>query len=260
MVANKKLGDGFEEDDLILLRLLAARLSLAVEDLSFREEHERERRLATVGRLLAGVLHDLKSPIAVVSGYAELLAQMVDKPEGQEYLDHILRSLSRITRMAEEIISFSRGERRVLFSNQSLDEIMDEFIAQIEPVLKANKIDLETHVRILGKARLDRDKIFRVFNNIVMNSVEAMPIGGTITIDVDQLGKEIIFGFSDTGPGIDEEIQGTIFRSFVTKGKGQGTGLGLAVAKEIVEAHGGAISFTTERGVGTTFLVSIPTD
>jgi two-component system, NtrC family, sensor kinase len=85
-----------------------------------------------------------------------------------------------------------------------------------------------------------------------------MDRGGKLTIEADELDDHLHFSFTDTGRGIPEEIQGSIFRSFITLGKRQGTGLGLAVAREVVEAHGGAINFTTVQGGGTTFLVSLP--
>jgi signal transduction histidine kinase len=85
-----------------------------------------------------------------------------------------------------------------------------------------------------------------------------MKNGGTLTIEVDRLGRQAVFGFTDTGTGIPDSIQGSIFKSFVTVGKRQGTGLGLAVARKAVEVHGGSISFTTSRDSGTTFLIKLP--
>ena len=258
MVASKKMGEGFDDDDMVLLKLVAARLSQAIEDLSNREDHERERRLATVGRLLAGILHDLKSPISVVSGYAELLAEKAGGKEGEEYYYHLEKALGRITTMTEEIIAFSKGERRVLLTNTRLDQFLERFFEEIQPVLEANQIELIKRVRISGSALMDGEKMLRAFHNIARNAIEAMKENGKLTVEVDQFGHDLYFGFTDTGAGIAEEIQGSLFQSFVTLGKGQGTGLGLAVAREIVEAHGGRISFTTVRNKGTTFLVNIP--
>ncbi len=258
MVYNKVLGDGFDESDMVLLRLVAARLAQAIDHFSNREERERDRRLATVGRLLAGVLHDLKSPMSIISGYAELLAQKANSPEGDEYLEHLNRAIQRISSMAEEIIAFSRGERELLWSTVSINDFVKRFIKQMESLLARSQVTLKTQIRTGGTVEIDQEKMLRVFHNIVLNAVEAMPEGGRLVIEVDRLGDHIVFGFADTGPGIPEEIRGSIFRSFVTMGKRQGTGLGLAVAREIVENHGGTISFTSIKGSGTTFLVSIP--
>ncbi|MDD5307190.1 MAG: GAF domain-containing sensor histidine kinase [Deltaproteobacteria bacterium] len=258
LVANKIGADGFDEDDMVILRLVASQLSQAMEHVMDRQAREREQRLATVGRLLAGVLHDIKSPITVISGYSEMLAAKAGGPEAEEYLGHVQRSLTRISTMAEEIISFSKGERRILERSVSLPDFMDGFARQIRPLVEGSAIELSLRARATGTLRFDEEKMLRAFHNLVMNAVEAMPNGGKLIIEVDAIGKEVLFGFTDTGQGIPEEIQGNLFESFVTLGKEHGTGLGLAVTREIVEAHGGRISFTTAHGRGTTFLVSLP--
>ncbi|HUT78349.1 MAG TPA: ATP-binding protein, partial [Polyangia bacterium] len=259
LIANKHDPAGFGEQDMVLLRLVAAQLAGALDYLAGRAARERERRLATVGRLLAGVLHDLKSPITVVSGYAELLAERAACPESEEYLGQMRRALGRISAMAEEIIAFSRGERRLLARSTSLPEFMEGFVRQIGPLLESRKVELELHLRTTGTARIDEEKLLRAFHNVAINAVEAMPRGGKLIVEVDHLGRELMFGFTDSGDGIPDEIQGSLFESFVTLGKEHGTGLGLAVSREIVEAHGGHIGFTTVRGGGTTFLITIPT-
>ena len=257
-VANKTRKNGFDESDMILLRLVAAQLAAAIEHLAGREVRERERRLATVGRLLAGVLHDLKSPITVVSGYAELLASKVDGDEGREYMGRITTALRRISTMTTEIISFSKGDSELLIHSCSLETLINDLTDQIRSILDSNKIDLTINRRTSGTIRVDAEKMMRVFLNIVLNAVEAMPNGGKLVIDVDHIGRELIFSFMDTGGGVPEIIQGSLFQSFVTFGKEHGTGLGLAVVREIVEGHGGKVSFTTVKGSGTTFLISIP--
>jgi signal transduction histidine kinase len=256
LAANKP--GGFVEGDLVMLRLVAVLLAQAVEHIRDRVSRERERRLATVGRLLAGVLHDLKSPMTVVSGYAELLAAKTDDLECEDYLAQINKALDRIAQMAAEIIAFSKGERRVLLHPVSINQFVESFSKQVQPQLDANGVSFSTCLRTAGVVRLDEDKLTRALHNVVNNAIEAMQSGGDLTMEVYRAGADVVFSFTDTGSGIPEEIQGTLFESFVTSGKENGTGLGLAVAREIVEAHNGKISFTTLKGQGTTFLISIP--
>lgn len=256
LAANKP--GGFVEGDLGMLRLVAALLTQAVEQLRDRISRERERRLATVGRLLAGVLHDLKSPMTVVSGYAEMLAAKTADPESADYLVQINKALERIAHMAGEIIAFSKGEREVLLHPCAVGPFIEAFVKQIQPQVDAAGVRLTCCLRTAGVVRFDEEKMTRAFHNVVNNAVEAMSSGGELTVEVYRAGADVVFGFTDTGPGIPEEIQGTVFESFVTSGKENGTGLGLAVAREIVEAHAGRISFTTVKGRGTTFLISIP--
>jgi len=256
LAANKP--GGFTEADLVMLRLVAAPLAQAVEHIRDRVSRERERRLATVGRLLAGVLHDLKSPMTVVSGYAEMLAAKTDDPECTDYLAQINKALDRIAQMAAEIIAFSKGERRVLPHSCSIEQFAESFSKQVQPQLDSNNVRLGLCLRTAGVVRLDEEKMVRALHNVVNNAIEAMPSGGDLTMEIFRVGSDLVFSFTDTGSGIPEEIQGTLFESFVTSGKESGTGLGLAVAREIVEAHNGKISFTTLKGKGTTFLISVP--
>jgi signal transduction histidine kinase len=258
LVANKSAHTGFSEADMLVLRLSAAQLAQAIEHLMDRDARERERRLATVGRLLAGVLHDLKSPITVISGYAEMLAEQVPGDEGAAYLDKIRHALSRITNMARDIVAFSRGEREIMPHPIQLSDFVDHFVQQITLYLQSNNIDFVVRVRTAGTIRIDEEKMIRAFNNIAVNAVEAMPDQGRLIFEVDRIGNDLVFSFTDFGKGIPEEIQGTLFHSFVTMGKDQGSGLGLALARKIIDSHGGRINYTTSRGGGTTFLISIP--
>jgi signal transduction histidine kinase len=105
---------------------------------------------------------------------------------------------------------------------------------------------------------MDPDKMMRVVYNLATNAVEAMTDGGLLTVRVTRPDTEFQLDIGDTGPGIPEAIRDRLFGAFVTHGKKNGTGLGTAIAKKIVEEHGGNISFTTETGKGTTFHVRLP--
>ena len=258
-VLNKEPGSsGFDEADTLFLSLIVDRLATAVAQFREREARERDRRLATVGRLMAGVLHDIRSPMSVISGYAELLGRAVPGPESEDYLSRMNAAVRRITAMAEEIIAFSKGEREMLFTKLDLATLIESFAADVRPGLEKRDIALNLSLKTGGAVVLDQDKMLRVFHNLVTNAAEAMTGRGRIVIETDRGDSETLFRFIDDGPGIPEKIRGVLFQSFVTHGKKQGTGLGLAVSKEIVEAHGGTIRFTTAMGHGTTFIVTIP--
>ncbi len=258
MVCNKRGGRDFDATDRVMLKLIASQLASAVRYVEGREARERDHRLATVGRLLAGVLHDLRGPITTIAGYAELMAQGTDPSENHDHLQHIKTALDRIRRMTSEIIAFSRGEKDLLTGPVSLEQFMDRYVFEIQNFLKSNNVELEVRRRVGGTVKIDQERLLRAFHNIAINAVEAMPAGGRFIFEADQLDNRLIFSFTDTGRGIPEEIQGTIFNSFVSFGKEHGTGLGLAVAREIIMGHGGQINYTTAPGAGTTFLVTIP--
>lgn len=258
MIANKNGGRDFEESDKMLLRLIASQLATAVEHLQDRTLREREHRLATVGRLLAGILHDLRTPITTISGYAELMCESNDTLESNNYLQHIKGALERIKNMSSDIIAFSRGEKDLLITSCSLNEFIKKFEFEISNTLKSHNVTLVIRQRTSGTIKIDEEKMLRAFHNIANNAADAMTKGGKLIFECDRIDERLIFSFTDTGTGIPEEIQGTVFNSFVSYGKDSGTGLGLAVAREIVTGHGGMINFTTSPGAGTTFIISLP--
>jgi signal transduction histidine kinase len=104
---------------------------------------------------------------------------------------------------------------------------------------------------------VDVGRFARMLLNLVKNSIEAMPNGGILRIAVRKQGAQVMFRISDTGCGIEPELQAKIFEPFVTFGKSKGTGLGMAIVKSVVEAHGGTISVHSEVGVGTSIEVSV---
>ncbi len=258
MAANKKNNGDFTENDRLLLRLIASQLATALAHQHERTNREREHRLATVGRLLAGVLHDLRTPMTTISGYAELLSETRDDTEKKEFLGHIRNALTRIKNMTSDIIAFSRGEKGLLLATCDLTEFIEKFTREVANTLKSHNVSFTVHQRTSGSIKLDQEKMLRAFHNIANNAADAMTDGGNFTFECDRVGDRVIFSFTDTGSGIPEKIQATVFNSFVSYGKNQGTGLGLAVAREIVNGHGGDIRFTTAPGAGTTFVVSIP--
>jgi signal transduction histidine kinase len=108
-----------------------------------------------------------------------------------------------------------------------------------------------------AQVRVDPNKLLRVLQNLVTNGAEAMPDGGTVRVICSCDGDSVEIRVSDEGPGIPEEIRESFFEPFVTHGKRSGTGLGTAIAKTLVEAHGGSIELTADS-LGATFLITIP--
>jgi signal transduction histidine kinase len=254
---NKRGGD-FTEDDLKLLTLTAGLVSRRVQEARHRAVQERASRLADLGQLLSGILHDLRTPMTVISGFAQLLAQ--DRPAAQreQYAEAILKQLEHVSTMTREILSFARGESTILLRKVYLHQLMREVEELLRPEIEGRGIELKVDVRYGGAARLDEGKVRRAIHNIARNALEAMPAGGTFALTVDREGEWLVLSFADSGPGIPEEIQDRLFQSFVTVGKPGGTGLGLAIVKKIVDEHQGQISFETAPGKGTTFRVRLP--
>jgi signal transduction histidine kinase len=240
---NKSDGRAFDDDDVELLRLIAANFCTAVRLFRSRVRREREERLSTIGSLLSSVVHDLKSPMAVISGCVQMLTQADDPKKRKEYGELVMKQFDLIAAMQREVLEFARGERRVLVRKVYVGKFFED----------------------LGTARFDQGKLTRVIHNLARNAIEAMGEGGgELTLRVRRAPSKkgaakggLVIEVSDTGPGIPKQIESKIFQSFVTAGKKGGTGLGLAIVKKIVEEHGGTVEVhSTARG--TTFTIVLP--
>jgi signal transduction histidine kinase/putative methionine-R-sulfoxide reductase with GAF domain len=254
---------GFSEDDRALLLLIAANASTAIQLQLSREAREREERLTSIGRLLSGVIHDLKTPLTVISGYVQMM-QHADKSDVRaEYAELALKQFDHIGAMQRDVLEFARGEKNVLIRKVYLAKFFGDVKEQLQMQLARLGVELVIELADRGVARFDEGKILRVINNLARNAAEAMADkGGKLTIkvtrDKDKSGDEtLILTFTDTGPGIPKDIEHRLFQSFVTSGKKGGTGLGLAITKRIAEEHGGTISVhSTSRGA--TFKMRLP--
>ncbi len=257
---NKIAGRGFTEADKALLVLIAANASTAVQLQLAREMREREERLTTIGRLLSAVIHDLKTPLTVISGYVQLMQNSDVSPKRAEYADQILKQFDHIASMQREVLEFARGEKSVLIRRVYLQKFFGDVRAQLEHDLARHNVELVIDILDKGTARFDEGKILRIVHNLARNAVEAMgEKGGKFVIRVsrDKATGDIVVTFADTGHGIPKEIEHRLFQSFVTTGKKGGTGLGLAIVKKIAEEHGGSITVQSTNK-GATFTLRLP--
>lgn len=251
---------GFSDADARLATLIAGQAGRAITYRKSRVENERRARLAAIGQMLASLLHDLRTPMTVIAGYAELMAEEADPAERSNEAKIILAQLEHLNSMTRETLAFARGERQVLIRKIYLQQFMADVRTQLEQEFKDTKIELKVEAAYTGVARFDETKIKRVIYNIARNAIQAMPKGGRFTFSLEKDREELVLTFADTGPGIPEEIADKLFQSFVTAGKKSGTGLGLAIVKTIAEEHSGTVSYRSKPGKGTTFEVRIPVD
>jgi signal transduction histidine kinase len=255
---NSKKPHGFSQDDRALLRLISANASTAVRLFRSRIERERSERLTTIGRLLSGVMHDMRTPLTVISGYVQLMATATDPTQRNEHARLILKQFDLISAMQREVLEFARGERSILVRKVYLTRFFEDLGKQLHLELDGTGVQLEVQLEDRGVARFDESKLTRVLHNLVRNAVEAMGSrGGTLTLRVAREDNELVVTVSDTGRGIPKEIEDKLFQSFVTSGKRGGTGLGLAIVKKIIDEHGGQISVKSSEK-GATFTIRLP--
>ncbi|MHB8874927.1 MAG: GAF domain-containing sensor histidine kinase [Myxococcaceae bacterium] len=253
---NKK--GGFDEGDQRLATLLAGQSGRAIALRKRREAGEQEARLSSIGQMLSGVVHDLRTPMTVISGYTQLMAAEEDAGERQKAAEIVEKQFEQINGMIRETLAFARGERELLLRKVYLQKFMVEIEEYLRKDLEPSGVELKVNVNYTGTARFDENKLKRVVYNIARNAAQAMPEGGRFTVGVDREEDELVLRFADNGPGVPPEITDRLFQSFVTARKKNGTGLGLAIVKKIAEEHGGNVTFKSRPGKGTTFEVRIP--
>ncbi len=249
-------GAAWGDADLKLLVLIAAQAASAITLARRRSEQSNRDRLASIGRMLAGLLHDLKTPMTIISGYAQLMAASDEAGQREKYVEQIQRQFDLMAGMTREVLAFARGDTDLVVRKVYVNRFAEELTTQLGAATSGRGIDFEVETRYDGIAYFDEQKLLRVFHNLARNAIEAMPEGGRLRVTVDKDVDQIVWTVKDTGPGIPPELHGRMFELFATGKKG-GTGLGLAIVKKIVDDHRGTVTCDSSSG-GTTFTIRLP--
>jgi signal transduction histidine kinase len=218
----------------------------------------RKEKMVVVGEMVSTIIHDFKSPFTGIQLSSEMLKELHPDEETAEWCELIQLQVQRMLGMADEVLEFSRGNAILHKKNVNLSHILEQFEKLNRVYFNSANVDLSIHAAdIIIEA--DENKILRVLQNLVSNAVEAFDgKGGKVEIKLETDGKWAKILISDNGPGIPESIREHLFDAFITFGKRGGTGLGTAIAKSIIDAHGGNISFNSEYSEGTTFYLNLP--
>ena len=235
------------------------------------------QKMEALGRLAGGVAHDFNNLLTSIMGYSDLLAKKLaeDDPSGplRRYADIILSSANRAANLTQQLLSLSR---RHAVQMRVLD--LNEVVAGVERILRGlirEDMELTIHVEgALGRVKADSVQIEQVLMNLAVNALDAMPRGGRLSIRTANVvldksyarrrrevapGPYVMIAVSDTGHGMDAEVQSHLFEPFfTTKEKGKGTGLGLSTAYGIVQQMGGHIEVESALGKGSAFKIYLP--
>ena len=216
-------------------------------------------KLAEIGRLSSGIAHEINNPLAVIAYATQLLLREEDQPEFHiELLQRVDSEVERLQALTGGLLGFSRSG--VIDKTQvNLNEIIDQVLTLI-----GYQIQREEHVVVkdfvdVPNILADGNQLKQVLINLIMNAVQAMENPGTLTLStrVEDFSVQMIV--SDTGAGVDESIREKIFDPFyTTKPEGEGTGLGLYLCRKIIQDHQGAITFQSQLGIGSRFIVQLP--
>jgi two-component system NtrC family sensor kinase len=220
----------------------------------------RAERLAEVGLLASGVAHEINNPLAIIRGNAELLQlSLPEAADAQEEVGVILKQATRIERIVGQLRSFSRS-RGSRPESLELAPLLDEIVEQIGHQSPLHGVVVERRYRPGIILHADGDQLRQVFTNLILNALQAMAGGGTLTIETGLAGNDssCLIRILDTGPGLGEDAAERLFTPFYTT-KPQGTGLGLSVSYGIVREHGGQIEAASRSdGPGAVFTVTLP--
>lgn len=219
-----------------------------------QEQMELRERLTALGEMSAGIAHELRNPMAVISGYLNLLSKKTD-PASQAVIRDITSEINGMNRIIGDLLTFARPASL----NRVKVNIKDMIEGCVANVLQATGADsrITTAVRAENsEMSVDEVLMRQAFTNLLQNAVEAMPDGGTLSIE-SRAGRNVAVQISDTGIGMPHEAIKKIFLPFFTT-KDKGVGLGLALVHKIVLSHGGRIEVSSKEGKGTTFTVILP--
>lgn len=233
----------------------------ANDELRRIQEHLiRAERLAAIGQLAAGVSHEIDNPVGIILGYAELLLE--DTPPGDpraEDLQAIIDECKRCRRITGGLLGFARGNRGC-YEPVELVQLVRDTVDSLRPQKLFRDVAVELH---LGSTPAvvegDADQIRQVLVNLLLNAAQAMNGKGSLRIVLDAQNDSFQLQFTDSGPGIPNELHDKIFEPFFsTKERGAGTGLGLSICRRLVEDHGGLLTVATKTGEGATFVLELP--
>jgi two-component system sensor histidine kinase HydH len=223
-------------------------------------EIERRERLSTLGGMAAGVAHEIRNPLNAVSMGLQRLRGEFETAQDDEYrrlLDLIQGEVRRLNGIVEEFLSLARPLTLDLRATAVAD-LVAEVTGLVEAEATGAGVKIERGLPAdLPPVRADRDRLKQVLLNLSLNALEAMPGGGTLRLAASAARQALTITVSDTGTGIAPEMRGRLFEPYVTS-KARGVGLGLAIARRIVEAHGGRITAESEPGQGTRFRIALP--
>ena len=239
----------------------------------------KSHKMASLGQLTAGVVHEVLNPLNIISAHVQLLLAEAEKgSKTEEDLRSIREEIDRIVEITDGLLRFSRKEKSIS-GEVEINSLLEKIISIVEPEMKLSNIKfIRRFEEGLPKIAANSDELRQVFLNMITNAKGAMAEGGTLTVKTrrvrDRSKKEkaspprragelkgdfVKISFEDTGCGISKEKLNSVFDPFfTTKMEGKGTGLGLSISYGIIENHGGTISVESEVGKGTTFIINLP--
>ena len=225
-----------------------------------QREIDTSRRLASLGRLAAGIAHEIRNPLSSIKGFATYFRERYrDVPEDQRTANIMIQEVDRLNRVIGQLLEFARP-MAIQKKRADLQSLIRHSLKLVDKQAQAKEIQVETTLPPeVGPLSVDPDRLNQVFLNLFLNAIEAMDKGGTlsVTLSKDTETPGVRITVTDTGVGISENHLEHIFDPYFTT-RQAGTGLGLAIVHKIIESHQGEVKVESEVGKGTTVTVLLP--
>jgi signal transduction histidine kinase len=246
-------------------RLLAEAFNKAHDDLNdIQEKILQTERLAAVGKLTAGVAHEVLNPLASISSIAQLMRRRNVSDEVAGEIDLIMEAITRVSMVVRELLTFSRSEAKEEKSNVDLGPVLDHAVALVNYDPRARRIKIQPcYDSDLPPLYANGDRLLLVFTNIMLNALDAMngsqAASGALKINAGKQDAKVVLEFEDNGPGMAREQIAHAFEPFyTTKDPGKGTGLGLWISYQVIQQHDGRIHIDSRVGNGTKIIIELP--
>ncbi|HLW05182.1 MAG TPA: ATP-binding protein [Azoarcus sp.] len=219
---------------------------------------ERNERLAAMGEMVAGLAHQLRTPLSAALLYASSLRKPgLVQADRERAADRAIERLHHLERLIGDMLRFARGDQP---EHQSFEvcELVREIAHTLEPVARARRVQFESRCECgTDTVAGDRKALAGALTSLIENALQATGEGGVVRVEVVRDGTMAAFAVSDDGPGVAAMEQARIFEPFFTT-RAEGTGLGLAIARDVARAHGGDVMLESAPGAGARFVLTLP--
>ncbi|MBI5213992.1 MAG: hypothetical protein HY957_11600 [Nitrospirae bacterium] len=219
-------------------------------------ESERNRRLTAMGELVMKIAHEIRNPLGSIELFAGLLSSDLKGTDHGDYANRISGSVRSLVNTLDNMLRFTK-EIKPRLEYHCLNDVIRETCDDFKELFASSKIQIFFPENGAYWLPLDRGLIRQALINILLNSVHAMPDGGTVNIRVKDAFENVEIAIKDNGVGMDEEIRSRMFEPFFST-KDRGTGLGMSITASIIRAHKGHIDVISEAGKGTEFIITLP--